>query len=440
MAMFCLTLRASLTDVSPGESDSKWMGRHGFECSYSNQMKHPFLQKRCLWSPGIPFSRASHRPQSLDIELTQRCNNACIHCFINLPERDLKALKSELSTETWKSILSEAADLGVLDIRFTGGEPLLRPDFADLYLHARRLGLMVSLATNGRLLTPELGDLFHSIPPLGAIEISVYGLTATSYEKVSLVQGSFAEMMQGIDVLKRYRIPFSLNFSLLPPTMTEEHRIATWEKKVAGRKRAAHPVPVINDLLHLRVNRDSKTKNRAIARMRLVPSHILSLLDKDPRFPQDFLDYLPRLLRRVRPSSPFVCGLACNGSIDSRGMFQPCLLLRHPDFRRSVLDTSLKEIASTVTKHATKKRVWSSAFRSTCGRCFFYGFCEQCPGHAWVEHGTLDTPVQYLCELMHVIARRLGLLAPGEKAWEVTDWEQRLRRPTGANPRVEDVE
>ena len=57
-------------------------------------------------------------------------------------------------------MLTEAAGLGALSVRITGGEPLLRPDFEDLYVFARRLGLEVLLFTNARLITPELADLF----------------------------------------------------------------------------------------------------------------------------------------------------------------------------------------------------------------------------------------------------------------------------------------
>ena len=112
----------------------------------------------------------------LDMELTERCNNNCIHCYINLPADDIKAKEKELSTEEIKDILKEAASLGCLKVRFTGGEPLLREDFEELYLFARRLGLKVLIFTNGTLITPQLADLFARIPPLEKIEVSLYGM------------------------------------------------------------------------------------------------------------------------------------------------------------------------------------------------------------------------------------------------------------------------
>ncbi len=81
----------------------------------------------------------------LDIELTERCNNNCMHCYINLPANDTAAKERELSAENLKKILTEAALLGCIPVRFTGGEPLLREDFKELYIFARRLGLKVLL-------------------------------------------------------------------------------------------------------------------------------------------------------------------------------------------------------------------------------------------------------------------------------------------------------
>ena len=88
------------------------------------------------------------------MELTERCNNNCIHCCINLPVDDKEAQSQELTTAEWKSLLEEAASLGCLSVRFTGGEPLLREDFEELYLVARRLGLKVLLFTNATLSPP----------------------------------------------------------------------------------------------------------------------------------------------------------------------------------------------------------------------------------------------------------------------------------------------
>jgi hypothetical protein len=111
----------------------------------------------------------------LDIELTERCNNACLHCSVARPAGDLEAKAREWPEERWKALLGEAAALGCLVVRFTGGEPLLRPDFEEIYRHARQLGLRVMLFTNATLLTPRLARLLRDVPPLETVEVSIYG-------------------------------------------------------------------------------------------------------------------------------------------------------------------------------------------------------------------------------------------------------------------------
>jgi hypothetical protein len=59
--------------------------------------------------------------------------------------------------------------------------------------------------------------------------------------------------------------------------------------------------------------------------------------------------------------------------------------------------------------------------------CIKKGFCEQCPAKSWVEYGTLDTPIEYLCEVAHAQARYLGWLGENEQAWQVIDGPQRVR-------------
>ncbi|MEM5790358.1 MAG: radical SAM protein, partial [Syntrophobacteraceae bacterium] len=143
----------------------------------------PYTVRRAL---GLsPLRKARPRLEQLDIELTERCNNDCIHCCINLPAADSAARERELTTRQVEHVLKQAADLGCLEVRFTGGEPLLRPDFEDLYIYARRLGLRVLLFTNACLISPRLADLFASIPPLLKIEITVYGMRQESYESVT---------------------------------------------------------------------------------------------------------------------------------------------------------------------------------------------------------------------------------------------------------------
>ena len=123
-------------------------------------------------------------PGSFEIELTARCNNDCRHCYINLPAGDRAARARELSFDEICSVADQAVELGALWCLLTGGEPLLRPDFSDIYLALKKRGLLVSVFTNACLVRPEHVELFRRYPPRD-LEITTYGASREAYERVT---------------------------------------------------------------------------------------------------------------------------------------------------------------------------------------------------------------------------------------------------------------
>src|ERR1700726_1891338 len=88
-------------------------------------------------------------PLALLAELTHRCPLQCPYCSNPL---ELERASAEIDTGTWKRVLTEAAQLGVLQVHFSGGEPTVRRDLAELVRHATKVGLYTNLITSGVLL------------------------------------------------------------------------------------------------------------------------------------------------------------------------------------------------------------------------------------------------------------------------------------------------
>ena len=125
------------------------------------------------------FSRAVHghysgqrAPLSVSIEVTRRCPLDCLHCYNNLPMADHEARSRELSTEEHFRLLDDLADLGCLWILYTGGEIFARKDFLEIYTHAKQKGFLITLFTNGTLITERVADYLQRWPPF-AIEITL---------------------------------------------------------------------------------------------------------------------------------------------------------------------------------------------------------------------------------------------------------------------------
>ncbi len=361
----------------------------------------------------------------LDLELTERCNNDCIHCCVNLPEMDTRARARELGTSEIIAILKEAAALGALSVRFTGGEPLLRDDFTDLYLNARRLGLKVMLFTNARLITPNLARLFARIPPLITMEVTVYGMRRESYEAVSRVRGSYEEFRRGVGLLLNEKVPLVVKSAVLPPNRKEMEEFETW----AGTLPAMDGPPQYSMFFDLRGRRDSPAKNRLIRSVRVSPEDGVILLRRQGRA---YLQLIRQFCGRfMGPPGDllFCCGAGHGACVDAYGKLQPCLALRHPDMVYDLRKGSLKEALTNFFPRLRREtRAANPDYLARCAQCFLKGLCEQCPAKSWAEHGALDSPVEYFCRVAHAQGRDLGLLQEGEHGWEVKDWRERQVR------------
>lgn len=365
--------------------------------------------RSALWKDGSPQLPA------LDMELTERCNNRCIHCCINLPEDDASARAKELTASEIERILKEAAQLGCLQVRFTGGEPLLREDFEELYILTRRLGMKVLLFTNARLITVRLADLFRQMPPLMPIEISVYGMSEKSYEAVTQTPGSFVEFRRGIDMLLDRSVPFVVKTALLPPNRDELKEFATWAATLPWMDGP----PDIAMLFDLRNRRDDEAKNERIRSLRPSPREVLSVLCRKPaEYRREMAEFCAKFAA-PQGNRLFGCGAGRNGCVDAYGQWQPCIGLRAPEFLYDLHRGKLQDAMALFESRFRDLRALHPQYIAHCARCSIKNICEQCPAKSWSESGELDAPIDYLCQTAHAQARFLGLLKACENGWNV---------------------
>ena len=385
--------------------------------------EHTYVDKQ---KPGAFRIWKDKRPliNRLDVELTERCNNNCAHCYINLPADDTATQARELAAKDIQEVLIEAAGLGCMTVRFTGGEPLLRNDFEALYLFARRLGLKVMLFTNATRITPHLADLFARIPPLEKIEVTVYGMAEASYEAVSRTPGSCETAWQGIRLLMERKVPFIVKGVLLPSTKGETEQFEEWAAIIPWMDKP--PSQSMN--FDLRCRRDSEAKNRHVINLRLSPEETLLMLTRRPESYIKSMKEFSSKFMSPQGDVLFSCGSGVGGAcLDAYGMLQPCMMLRHPDTVYDLRRGSLRDSMTRFFPGLRTMRATNADYLARCARCFLKGLCEQCPAKSWMEHGTLDTPVDYLCQVAHAQARYLGLVGGSEWAWEVSNWRERIK-------------
>jgi radical SAM protein with 4Fe4S-binding SPASM domain len=336
----------------------------------------------------------------------------------------MAANRKELSADVIKNILKEAVSLDCMTVQFTGGEPLLREDFEELYVFGRKLGLKVLVFTNATLITEHLGDLFGRIPPLKKIEVTVYGMKKSSYEAVTRVSGSFDAAWKGINLLLERKIPFVVNGAMLPANKDEIKEFEAWANTIPWMDKP----PSYSMFFDLRCRRDGN-KNELIKKLRLSPEEGLKISTRRKgEYIRDMREFCSKFMRSSGDKL-FSCGSGCGGCVcvDAYGYFQPCMMLRHPDTIYNLKQGSLKDALTNFFPKIREIKAVNPDYLSRCAKCFLKGLCEQCPAKSWMEHGTLDTPVEYLCGIAHAHARYLGLIKDNEKAWEVDNWKERIR-------------
>ncbi len=321
------------------------------------------------------------------IELTDRCNLNCVHCYINQAPASRGALANEMPTEQVKHVLDQIAEAGTLFLTITGGEPLLRKDFSEIYLYAKRKGFIITLFTNATMVTPEIAEMLAEWKPL-SVEVSLYGATQETYEGVTRVPGSYARFKRGVRLLMERSIPVSLKSVLLTENhhelaamqaLTEElgtsyrYDGVIWPRLDGSLEPFKYQLPV-----EVLTAIDSRQPERGEERKKLAALHEGVIVRQD---------YI------------YNCGAGLTSyHINSAGKMCICSMARRPAF--DLNEMPFMEAWEKIGDLRKLKRQKNTK----CRTCEIGAYCVQCTGWSQLVHGDDETPVEFICELAHAFA------------------------------------
>jgi radical SAM protein with 4Fe4S-binding SPASM domain len=359
------------------------------------------IQDLTDWSLELARRTAERRtPISGVIELTQRCNMGCIHCYTNLPARDRTARAGELSFDEICRILNEIVDAGCLWLLFTGGEIFLRKDFIDIYTYAKQKGLLLALFTNGTLITPRIAEKLAQYPPF-LIEITLYGRSREIYEQITGVEGSYDHCLEGIRLLKERRLPLKLKTVAMRPNLRELWDLKRYVEADLGLEFRFDPM--INPRI------DCSMQPLAV---RLSPEEIVALDLKDParidewrRF-QELFGGGPVSNERLRWL--YRCGGGVQSfAVDPYGRLRVCVLSNHGgyDLRNGSFHEGWERFMLDLRRQKITRQ-------TKCVACGLKSMCGMCPANAELECADPEAPVDFLCQVAHLRAYALGLPVP----------------------------
>ena len=321
-------------------------------------------------------------PLSGSLELTHCCNLQCVHCYLGRQSLKRTRRAEEIGTKRILALLDEIAEAGCLYILFTGGEPFLREDFPEIYRHAKENGLLVTVFSNGTLVNNNLVELFSELPPV-EVEISLYGASASVYEQITLVPGSFERCLNGIKRLKESSINVNIKTVLMTMNEHEFHAIEDISKEYGiGFRFDAAISPCIDG-------------GKTPLDLRVSPKDAIDKEFSDPGRRLGWQEYFKKNTDNYLGDALYGCGAGITGfHVDPYGYLYPCMMtldIRHNLLLDSFL-TGWNDIISNIRDRKT-------AADFACRKCDKINLCGYCPAFFRMETGFEEARSEYLCTM-----------------------------------------
>lgn len=319
-------------------------------------------------------------PISGTFELTLSCNVRCKHCYILYPG----ATNGEMNTEQCKVILKKLADAGVVFLLLTGGEIFTRPDFREIYLYAKQLGLILALYSNATLIDEDTVAFLKQYPPR-IIEVTIYGHTEETYEAVTGVKGSFKRFRRGVKLMTEAGLNVALKTIVLKTNKHEFTQIRDWVESQGIRFR-------YDTTINPKIDR-----NRDPLLERLSPREVVEIEKLDAKSQERiayFRENIQTVMGKPDREDLFRCGSGIRTfHVDPTGMMHPCMLWRVNPY--NLLENDLDE---NWRKHITAYRSQRHE-NSGCSGCSNRGACNTCPAQALLEMNDPTRNLPFHCEV-----------------------------------------
>ena len=323
-------------------------------------------------------------PISAMIQITERCNFRCRHCYQVHPPRE------EISTAGWVRIVRSLAGSGILFLTFSGGEPLVRRDLVDIAGEARRLGFALKLKTNGWLLDRGIADALRRLAFL-EVHFSLYSARPRVHDHVTGTPGSFARAMRAGRMLARRGVGVVMNTPLMNLNCGEvDDLIALSERHGFGWSMDPH----------LNVCEDGGCSPAALRmderQMRAVLGHP-RLVDRRA---------LLKAARRRR-----IEDRVCNAGRTSCVISPTGDVLVCPMIQAPLGNLAKADLAGIWKGSEARRRIESTSWASLhgCRDCDLVPYCVRCHGAALFEDGDMMGPSRLACQAARV--RRDALLS-----------------------------
>jgi len=331
--------------------------------------------------------KAGNSPIVVQIELTYRCPLHCEHCHTDC-YNDPESKRRELATRQIKAIMDKCKDDGLLWLCFTGGDPMTREDFAELYLYAKRLGLITTVFSSLVLINNKILKVLKQKKPFN-IETTLNAADKKTYRVITKTN-LFKKHINAIKLLIKNDIPVRVKTQITRQNGKQVKKIKALVEDLGLNFRPS-------TLLNARLNQDSQPCS-----LRVEPANAIRVnkrygfYDEQVQRPGERLD-LKDLIKK--PESDKLLSCAAGGHsfyINPYGEMALCGFLNNYSYDLLKRNNTVKEGFDRLNK-----KIHSLKFKtdSKCRSCKYRLICRWCPARAFLEKGSLEEPIEYFCRL-----------------------------------------
>lgn len=303
-------------------------------------------------------------PFSATIEIIDRCNLNCVHCYRGEPQ------KTYWNIQTWSRVLDELKSLGTLHLTITGGEPFAHPDIIEMLEIANEKGFVISIQTNATY------ELDRAIPVLKnstieAVFVSLYSMSARVHDFITNQPGSLAKTKKNIETLMSCGVPVTVNCPVMVHNRDDMVQVKSFCDNLGIKCNFAFKII------------PSQQEDKQTLSLNCFSSSFLNECIHDPNI-RLYENELKSIRKAVANDRYCQTGFR-SITFDAQGNVLLCNA-----FRKNCGNVQ-KQSVSDIWKLSKELNEWrdiKSRVNSKCQQCKAYPYCEPCPAHAYTLTGS----------------------------------------------------
>ncbi len=317
------------------------------------------------------YAQQNRIPLTATFELTPFCNFSCVMCYVRLSEEQAKKQGEMLSAEQWINIAQQAHAMGTMYISLTGGEPMSRPDFWEIYSKLNEMGFLISILSNGSLIDEKAMDNFRKFGMPYLVKLSLYGASDETYNKICGTKNGFTKVSKAVRLLKEAEVALVMTGTIVRENAADLQQMYEISRK--WNVPFQHTVTVVKSARGAVNSADAS------------------------RFPfEEFIDELDieQLEKNKFPmlESPFAWCSSYGSSfwMTWNGHLQLCSFMNGP---YATLDNGLEDAWTELGKKLDELKN-----PKECKNCEYSVFCQRCPGVLCGESGDPEKTTTEFCK------------------------------------------